>query len=75
MSKEKSYEIMENNLISNLRPVQPNPEFVKNLGIRLLKSDNIRLEDPNYGWAFIFVSIGLFIGALLVWILRKSDSV
>jgi len=71
MSEENSYLVMENSLVSNLRPVQPNPDFIKNLGKRLLGSNNIYIEDRNHSLAFIFLSLGLFVGALLVWLFRK----
>jgi|MTBAKSStandDraft_2_1061841.scaffolds.fasta_scaffold01778_7 hypothetical protein len=71
MNQENSYLVMENSLLNNLRPVQPRPDFIKNLGKRLLGSNNIYLEDRNHGFAFVLISLGLFVGALLVWLFRK----
>jgi hypothetical protein len=71
MNEDNSYLIMENSLLSNLRPVQPNPDFIQNLGKRLLGSNNISIESRNNGIAFVLISLGLFLGALLVWLFRK----
>jgi hypothetical protein len=72
MNEEHSYLVMENSLLNNLRPVQPNPDFIQNLGRRLLGSNNIYIEDRNHGFAFVIISLGLFFGALLVWLFRKN---
>jgi hypothetical protein len=65
--------ILENDLFSNLRPVQPSPDFIFNLGNRLLGKKNIQIENPRNGFAFLFVSLGLFVGVLLVWLFRRID--
>ncbi|MDO9085988.1 MAG: hypothetical protein Q7U53_07275 [Anaerolineaceae bacterium] len=74
MEEENSYAKMENDLNSNLLPVYPNPEFIKNLRKRLLGSKNIQIENPNHGIAFILIGLGLFIGALSVWLFRRIDT-
>ena len=71
MYEQYSYSVMENSLVSNLIPVQPNPDFIQNLGKRLLGSSNIYIEDRNHSLAFVLISLGLFIGALIVWLFRK----
>ncbi len=72
MNEENSYLVMENSLVSHLRPVQPNPDFIINLGKRLIRSNNIHIEDRTHGLAFVLISLGLFVGALLVWLFRKQ---
>ncbi len=72
MNEEHSYLVMENSLLNNLKPVQPNPDFIINLSRRLLGSKNIYIEDRNHGFAFVLISLGLFVGALLVWLFRKQ---
>lgn len=72
MNEDNSYLIMENSLVSNLRPVQPNPDFIQNLGKRLLGSNHIYLEARNHSFAFVLISLGLFLGALLIWLFRKQ---
>jgi len=74
MSENTSFLLMENSLVSHLKPVQPNPDFVKNLRNRLMGPKNIYIEDRNHGLAFILISLGLFVGALVVWIFRNTDS-
>jgi hypothetical protein len=71
MNEDNSYLIMENSLLSNLRPVQPNPDFIQNLGKRLLGSNNISIEGQNNSIALVLISLGLFLGVLLVWLFRK----
>lgn len=75
MKDINSFATMESELNSNLLPVLPNPEFIKNLGKRLLGSKNIQIEDPNHGLAFIFIGLGLFVGVLITWLLRRTESV
>lgn len=72
MNDENSYLVMEKFLVSNLRPIQPNPDFIKYLGKRLLGPNNVFIEDRNHSFAFVLISLGLFVGALLVWLLRKQ---
>lgn len=71
--KEEKISILENNLSKNLQPVHPNPDFIKNLGNRLLRKKSIQIENPTYGFAYLFISIGLFFGALVIWLFKKSD--
>ena len=73
MSETNSYLAMENSLVSHLRPVQPNPDFVLKLGDRLLGSKNIFIEERNNALAFMSISVGLFIGALIVWLFHKNS--
>lgn len=72
MSGLNSYLSMESNLVSHLRPVQPNPDFVSKLGDRLLGSKEMFIEDRNNALAFILISVGLFVGALIAWIFHKN---
>ena len=72
MRQEINY-LLENNLINHLKPVQPNPEFISKLGDRLLGNKGIKIENPRHGYAYLFVSIGLFLGAFLIWILRSNE--
>ena len=72
MNETNPYLLMENSLVSYLRPVQPSPEFVSKLGDRLLGSKNIYIEDRNHAVAFMLISLGLFFGALIVWLFNKK---
>ena len=72
MSEEKFTLTMENSLISNLKPVQPDPDFINNLRSKLLKKQSIYIEKTNHVLAFILMSIGLFMGALILWFNRKD---
>mgnify|MGYP007094539447 CR=1 FL=1 len=72
MNQENINLSMENSLLFNLKPVQPDPEFIKKLRMRLIGSKNIYIEKQNYQLSFILLSVGLFIGALLVWLFRRN---
>jgi hypothetical protein len=63
--------MFEEELESSFSTVQPDPEFVKRLRRRLSGKEQIVLEPRSYATAFVLVALGLFSGALLVWILRR----
>jgi uncharacterized Tic20 family protein len=72
MSENNSFLLMENSLVSYLKPVQPNPDFINNLRNRLTRRKNIYIEERKHSFALMLISLGLFIGALIVWLLRKK---
>lgn len=61
----------EQELENSLAPINPNPEFVYRLRRRLLSEPTIILEQQKNTIMFLVVSLGLFIGALLIWAMRK----
>ena len=63
--------LFEAELESSFDPVQPDPEFVTRLRRRLSGKEQIVLEPRSSATAFVLVALGLFTGALLVWILRR----
>ena len=63
--------LFEAELESSFDPVQPDPEFVTRLRRRLSGKQQIVLEPRSSATAFVLVALGLFTGALLVWILRR----
>ena len=65
------YSLFEAELESSFDPVQPDPEFVTRLRRRLSGKQQIVLEPRSSATAFVLVALGLFTGALLVWILRR----
>ena len=56
---------------SSFGTVQPDPEFVTRLRRRLSGREQVFLEPRSSATAFVLVALGLFIGSLLVWILRQ----
>lgn len=72
--KDETISVLENNLTKNLQPVLPNPDFIKNLGNRLVRKKSIQIENPTYGLAYLLISFGLFIGALLIWLFKKRET-
>jgi hypothetical protein len=54
-----------------LNPVQPDPQFVERLQVRLATPATVVMEDPVRSSAFLIITAGLFVGALLVWFLQR----
>ena len=63
--------LFEAELESSLSTVQPDPEFVTRLRRRLSQNEQVVLEPRSSATAFLLIALGLFTGALLVWILRR----
>jgi hypothetical protein len=63
--------LFEAELESSFNPVQPDPEFVTRLRRRLSGREQVVLEPRSSATAFVLVALGLFSGALLVWIFRR----
>ncbi len=63
--------LFEAELESSFNPVQPDPEFVTRLRRRLAGREQVVLEPRSSATAFVLVALGLFTGALLVWIFRR----
>jgi len=63
--------LFEAELESSLSTVQPDPEFVTRLRRRLSQNEQVVLEPRSYATALLLIALGLFTGALLVWILRR----
>jgi hypothetical protein len=63
--------LFEAELESSFGTVQPDPEFVTRLRRRLSGKEQVVLEPRSSATAFVLVALGLFTGALLVWILRR----
>jgi hypothetical protein len=61
---------LEKSLQFSLSPVQPNPEFVYRLRGRLTASPTIIIERRTKAAAFVVVTLGLFLGVFLVWLIR-----
>jgi hypothetical protein len=61
---------LEKSLQFSLNPVQPNPDFVYRLRGRLTQPPSIIIERRTTATAFIVVTLGLFMGVFLVWLIR-----
>jgi hypothetical protein len=61
--------VLENSLGNILKPVSPNPDFVKKLGYRISHPSTITLERRTEMKAFALISFGLFSGVLIIWLL------
>ena len=71
---EEDNEALENQLFSYLGQVQPHPEFVQKLKYRLTQEPSVTLERRSRMAAFVVAAMGLFFGALLVWIMMGIRS-
>lgn len=63
---------LERQLAQNLNPVEPRSEFVLHLQRHLTTPATIIMEStPRSTTAFLVFGLGLFAGALLIWVLRR----
>jgi hypothetical protein len=62
---------LERQLELSLRTVKPDPQFVQRLQIRLSTPATVVFENPSRSGAFLIITLGLFAGALLVWLVQR----
>jgi hypothetical protein len=62
---------LENQLENMLRPVKPDPAFIRSLQGRLVSTPPTILEPRSGAQAYALVGLGLFGGVLFFWILRQ----
>jgi hypothetical protein len=67
---EEEIEQLEKSLQVSLNPVNPNPEFVTDLHRRLYAAPIIVMEARRAEKAYLVVAMGLFLGVLLVWLIK-----
>ncbi len=65
------FDYLENVLYQNLRPIYPNQDFINRLEERLLRQKTMIVEKRDEGYALVAIGIGLFVGALLIWLMKK----
>jgi hypothetical protein len=70
---EEALQEIERTLESSLSRVQPRQEFVEKLQNRLTTPAAVMLEQPSGtpGLVLVIVAGGMFIGALLIWVLHR----
>ncbi|MHB8089856.1 MAG: hypothetical protein ACYDH2_16575 [Anaerolineaceae bacterium] len=66
---------LEEKLSSMLKPVMPNPLFMNNLKPRLVKTPAILIEKSKRRMGIMVVGVGLFAGALAVWLISKLKKI
>lgn len=64
---------LEDKLSSLLEPVTPDPEFVESLKMKLTRTPAVLVETGRRQLGLAAVGIGVFIGAILVWLLRRRS--
>ena len=62
---------LEDKLRNVLSPVRPDPGFVTELETRLSNRSSVVLEQHSGKLVVVFVGLGLFAGALIIWLLGK----
>lgn len=64
---------LEDKLSSLLEPVTPDPEFVESLKMKLTRTPAVLVETGRRQLGLAAVGIGVFVGAILVWLLRRRS--
>jgi hypothetical protein len=77
MKLEDSYEGnpyfgLEHKLTDSLKPVMPNAAFVEKLKQKLTSGTTTILEHKNDYLGLVIIGLGLAMGALAIWLSRKS---
>lgn len=62
---------LEQNLDVSLRPISPDPLFTSRLRYRLVNSPGVVLETFPSHAALLIIAAGMFLGVLLIWMLRR----
>ncbi len=62
---------LENKLSNLLKPVKPNPIFLKTLKANLSHKSSIILETSKKKVSILVIGAGLFAGALAVWLIGR----
>jgi hypothetical protein len=62
---------LEHRLQISLHRIEPDPKFVSVLQRRLTTTPAVTIERESRMRAFLVVSMGLFGGTLLMWLLRR----
>jgi hypothetical protein len=65
---------LESRLANAIRPVRPDPAFIEGLKQKLAKAPSIVLEKSRKNFGLLALGIGLFTGALMLWIIKKLKS-
>ncbi|MCX8024193.1 MAG: hypothetical protein N3A60_03205 [Thermanaerothrix sp.] len=64
---------IEERLRFHLHPVEPDPQFAVRLQQRLINTPRVTLEHSvGLMWVLFSVGVGIFVGALVLWLLRRS---
>jgi hypothetical protein len=65
---------LELKLADFLKPVRPNPEFINTLKMKLTRTPSIILETSKKKFGIIALAVGLFVGAIVVWLVKRTKS-
>lgn len=62
---------LEEVLEKSLAPIAPDPKFVKDLNFRLHTEKPVDIEQKSLASAYLVISLGLFLGVFIFWLIRK----
>jgi hypothetical protein len=63
---------LEHRLAESLKPIRPNPAFIKSLKHKLSNGTNTVVERSQDYYGYVAIGLGLLAGAFFLWILRKT---
>lgn len=72
---EEEAEALADRMWSMLGPIEARPEFVEGLKTRLVNKPAIAVEYRGRATAIVIVGAGLFLGALVVWLVFRLKSI
>lgn len=67
----KGYFGLEHKLTDSLKPVMPNKAFVEQLKQKLTSGTSTILEHKQDYLGLVAIGVGLAVGALAIWLIRK----
>jgi hypothetical protein len=62
---------LEKRLSESLQPIRPDPGFIHSLKEKLANTSSVIVERRSSHAGLLVIGLGLFTGALLVWLLRR----
>lgn len=74
LSEGSAFLNLENRLTETLKPVSPNPAFIDSLKHKLASgsASTILERKPVDHYGYLAIGLGLFAGALIVWLTRRK---
>jgi hypothetical protein len=62
---------LESKLATTLNRIQPDPGFVDYVYRKIMHPTYLRVEKVKSGIGLITIGFGLFLGALVIWVVKK----
>jgi hypothetical protein len=65
---------LEKKLSESLQPVSPDPRFIHSLREKLSHGTSVIVEKPAVQPILLILGLGLFTGALMLWLFRRPKA-